>query len=447
MRTLQQNLTIPCISAALLIVAIAWAMRPIHAEEAAEGAPTAAPTAAAPTSADLAMWIDGRVARHFAESGRPEPALVDDATFLRRVYLDLHGAIPPTSRVRDFLDDPATDKRFALVDQLLKDDRYYAHMARTWRRIFLPGNAQTAATGVAFEAWLREQLAANAPFDAMIRQIVTAGGAEERDESDSRDRRNGGDRRDRDDDDRQNSGAIAYLQAAGADPASVAGAISRDFLGVRIECAQCHDHPTADWKQDKFWGVAAFFAGASFNQPVVQDANRRRERPRDQRVATISPPDIGKTFSAEFLWNDEPVADENDRLPRQVFAEWLTSAENSHFAATAVNRVWRQLCGRGLTQSVDDLDAATENERAVVLDELAKRFAGAGFDVTWLVGGICKSRAYQFEASGSPESSELVGVRPLKTLSPEQVFDALETAGTPPSWGRTSTGRATFVKR
>jgi hypothetical protein len=386
----------------------------------------AVPEALAEEPVDLATWIDHRVAEHFKAVGTPAPALVDDATFLRRVYLDLHGTIPTVSQVRDFLDDQAPDKRSALVDRMLADERFSANLARTWRRMLLPGNAQTAATGAMFESWLNAQFAANAPFDAVAKQIVTAGGAEEQSDEDDRNRRRRRGRGDRDDDD-QPAGAIAYLQAAGADPASVAGAISRDFLGVRIECAQCHDHPFADWKQDQFWGVAAFFAGARFNQPAIQPDNRR-ERPRDERVATISPPDVGKTFDAEFLWSDQPVDGDDQRLPRQVFAEWLTSPDNPHFAATAVNRVWRQLCGRGLTQSVDDLDAATPNERAVVLDDLARRFADAKFDLKWLIGGICRSRAYQFEAAGDAGSTAQVGVRPLKALSPEQVFDALETA-------------------
>jgi hypothetical protein len=392
---------------------------------AADAAPA---TSAADIPVDLSAWIDDRVAKHFVAVEKLAPALVDDATFLRRVYLDLHGTIPTVSQVRDFLDDSAPNKREVLVDRMLDDPRFSAHLARTWRRMLLPGNAQTAATGATFEAWLNAQLAANTPFDALTKQIVTAGGAEEAadndDERGNRRRRRGA----RDDDDRQPEGAIAYLQAAGADPASVAGAISRDFLGVRIECAQCHDHPFADWKQDQFWGVAAFFAGARLNQPPLLPDNRRDERPRDDRVTKISPPDIGKTFDAEFLWSNDPVDAADQRLPRQMFAQWLTSPDNPHFAATAVNRIWRQLCGRGLTQSVDDLDAATPNERAVVLDDLARKFADAKFDLKWLIGGICKSRAYQFTADGAAESTAQVGVRPLKALSPEQVFDALETA-------------------
>jgi hypothetical protein len=399
----------------LLIVALTMAAAPASAAGKDGRGDTAA----------LAVWIDGRVDKFLEDSGTTPPPLVDDATFLRRAYVDLLGTIPTVAQVRDYLDDPSPQKRDALIDELLADERFNAQLARSWRRILLPGDQQAGPLSAAFEGWLREQFAVDARFDGVARQIVTAGGAEERDDDGESERR---DNRDNDDDRDRDAGAVAYLQAAGADPASIAGAISRDFLGVRIECAQCHDHPFADWKQNQFWGVAAFFAGASVNQAGVIDADGQRGRSRDSDVATISPPDVGKTFDAEFLWSDKPINDDDDRLPRQIFASWLTSADNPHFAATAVNRVWRQLCGRGLTQSVDDLDAATPEERGAVLDELARQFSGKGFDLKWLVGGICKSRPYQYSAQGDDSMVAAVGVRPLKVLSPEQVFDALETA-------------------
>ena len=375
------------------------------------------------STADLAAWIDVRIARHFAESGATAPARVDDATFLRRTYLDLHGTIPTVSQVRDFLDEDAPDKRARLVDQLIDDGRSAAHLARTWRRIWLADNGRSVATAANFEAWLRERFVNNVAYNTVVQEIVTAGGAERRVDDDSDPEENV---------DRnpiaQLSPAAEYLQAAGGDPASVAGAISRDFLGIRLECAQCHDHPFAEWKQDDFWGVAAFFAGARYTGAERDPRGQRQDSPVDEPVATITPADIGKSFDARLPGNDSKAEIAEDKLPRRVFADWLTSAENPHFAATAVNRVWQQLCGRGLTDSVDEIDVATPAERAVILDDLADAFADHGFDMKWLIGGICKSKAYQFAAEESERSGAVVGVRPLKVLSPEQVFDALETA-------------------
>ena len=335
---------------------------------------------------------------------------------MRRAYLDLVGTIPTVSQVRDFLELQSPDKRFRLVDELLAEELSNAHLARTWRRILAPAQAPRERTAD-FEIWLGKQFAADTPYDHLVRRMVTAGGAEEEPSASTAASR--ADANDRDGEATPSApssaaepGAVAYLQATGGDPASIAGAISRDFLGVRIECAQCHDHPFASWKQGDFWGVAAFFAGASLNQPPMA-GSASQAAPRDRPVATITAPELGKTFDAALLGDAATIAPSSEKLPRQVLAEWLTSPDNPHFAATAVNRTWRQLCGRGLTVSVDDLDAATPEERAVLLDDLAHHFVAAGFDLKWLIAGICKSEAYQFAAAGK-STSDVVGVRPTQ---------------------------------
>ncbi|MEX2137869.1 MAG: DUF1549 domain-containing protein [Pirellulales bacterium] len=377
------------------------------------------------TPHELAAWIDERLANHFVKTGAAQPALVDDATFLRRTYLDLVGTLPKVSEVRDFLDDESDQKRTRLIDRLLADPRFAAHLARTWRRVLVTDSNSAAAFGGQIEQWLTEQLAQNAGFDELTRKLITAGGAEPAADANGED--------DADDDQEapasQQTSAAAYLRSTGGDPASVAGSVSRIFLGVRIECAQCHDHPFTDWKQQDFWGIAAFFAGARYNRPLPVPNNQEQPPTTDERVTSITPPDIGRTYQASFLWDGEAVPQiPEDKLPRQVFADWLTSQENPHFAATAVNRVWQQLCGHGLTESVDDLDRAEEVERALLLDDLAHHFAEHQFDLKWLISGICRSKAYQFAPNTTADGAGQVAARPLKVLSPEQVFDALEVA-------------------
>jgi hypothetical protein len=356
------------------------------------------------------------------------------------VYLDLLGTIPAVSEVRDFLDDQSDSKRSRLVDRLIEDPRCAAHLARTWRRILVPESAMNPAMTGELEEWLRQQFAGRVSYDELTRKLITAGGAEpEISAAAGDDSANAAENADNADDDDQgasdpaspqSSPAVAYLRATGGDPAAVAGSVSRVFLGVRMSCAQCHDHPFADWTQRDFWGIAAFFAGARYNQPAPPPTEDEDPPPAiDEPLATITPPDIGHTFEAGFLWDgDAPAEITEGMLPRQVFAEWLTSPENPHFAATAVNRVWQQLCGHGLTDSVDDLDLAPPGERAMVLDELAERFEEHGFDLKWLIGGICQSKAYQFAVDTSAAGAGTVASRPLKVLSPEQVFDALEVA-------------------
>jgi hypothetical protein len=377
---------------------------------------------------ELAAWIDERVADHFAKSGVKQPAVVDDARFLRRVYLDLVGTLPTVSETRDFLGDESDQKRTLLINRLLGDPRFAVHLARTWRRMLISDANATTTYGGPLEEWLTEQFQENVPFDEVASKLITAGGAEDEEEADS-----GDENEDEDEDGNQDAAArqtaaISYLRSTGGDPASVAGSVSRVFLGVRIECAQCHDHPFTDWKQKDFWGVAAFFAGARYNR-VAPVANNQEQPPTtDERLTTITAPDIGKTFEARFLWAKGTPEIPADKLPRRAFADWLTSAENPQFAATAVNRMWQQLCGHGLTESVDDLDRAEAVERAVLLDELARHFADHRFDLKWLISGICRSKAYQFAASTGADETAEISVRPLKVLSPEQVFDSLEVA-------------------
>lgn len=356
-----------------------------------------------PPSGELAAWINARVVE---TSAGKTVALVDDATFARRAYLDLHGTIPTVAELRDFLEDTTSDKRALLINRLVADKQFDKNLARVWRTMLVPREARAGSDAV-FEEWLARQFAADVPFDDIARQIVTAGGAETTLE-------NGAPPPD--------SAPTTYLQAAGGDAAGMAGSITRDFLGVRLECAQCHDHPFAKWKQDEFWGVAAFFAGAALNRPRSSNGTEG-DSLRDEFTTVISPPDIGRRFDANYLWSEVPVVIESGKLPRQLFAQWLTSAENPHFAATTTNRVWRQLCGNGLTESVDDLDTATPEERAGLLDPLAKQFVEKQFDLKWLVSGICKSKPYQYAVGGDNELA-----RPMKVLSPEQVYDAIETA-------------------
>lgn len=356
------------------------------------------------SSLELARWIDERFAAEWEASGLATPPVVDDATFMRRVYLDLVGAIPSVPHVRDFLYATGTYKREDLIDRLLRDDRRpetYAsrsaeHLARIWRRAMIPKNSPNAAMAAGFEPWLRDQFASNAAYDEFARTLLTAAPAPNpmpnlmgRPVPES---------------------VQVFYQANGGTPISAADAVTRYFLGVRIGCAQCHPHPFSSWKQEDFWGMAAFFASATANGELPQI--------RDEG---------GAAYKAKFLWDNEITIPE-DQSPREVLADWVVSPMNPNFASTAANRIWQHLCGRGLVASVDDLDQVSAEERAV-LDELGKMFAESGYNMRWLIEGICKSKFYQRvslleNAGGDAE----LALRPLKTLTPEQIFDSLEEA-------------------
>ncbi|HLJ10489.1 MAG TPA: DUF1553 domain-containing protein, partial [Planctomycetaceae bacterium] len=216
---------------------------------------------------------------------------------------------------------------------------------------------------------------------------------------------------------------MAFYMAVGNTPDSAASSLSRVFLGVRIGCAKCHNHPFADWRQEDFWGMAAFFAGANLGQANAP--------PTDTKLARIKPMESDKEYPVRFLWSEGPAEVPENKYPRDMLADWMVSKDNLYFAGTAVNRVWQQLCGQGLIPHVDDLDQAPAKERALVLDDLARQFVDAEFDLQWLITGICKSRVYQrlsATADKPAPDSPLSAYRPLKTLTPEQVFDSLEQA-------------------
>lgn len=343
------------------------------------------------SSSELARRIDQRFTAIWKRDGVSPPPLVDDATFMRRTFLDLVGTIPSVSQVRDFLEAQGTFKREDLVDQLLNDDsrpqrlasRSSEHLARIFRRMMIPKSSVNANMAPQLDPWLRDQFAENVSYDVFTHRLIAA--------SDP-------------------AGSQVFAQALGGTPVTMADGFTRYFLGVRIGCAQCHDHPfNGDLTQADFWGMAAFFGPTTGGQiPAISD-------------------EAGNSYSARFLWGGVPEIPD-DKSPREVLADWMVAPANQNFSATAVNRIWQHLCGRGLVTAVDDLDQATDEERTV-LDELGGWFAESGYNVRWLIEGICKSEYYQRASlSQEAEGDARLALRPLKTLTPEQVFDSLEQA-------------------
>jgi hypothetical protein len=335
---------------------------------------------------DLAAWLDARVDAALATKGVTPRAVVGDEIFLRRAYLELTGTIPSVSEARDFFDDTSANKRARLIRTLLEDKRFPEHYGRLWARTMAP----TGNTRGPLEAWFQSEFRKNTPFDQMAKAILTAKGD-------------------------ATTGPAAFYQAVGNTPDRVAEAVARGFLGIRLGCAQCHNHPFTEWKQEHFWGLAAFFAGTGSTRGQVDD------RP----VLTITPMNSSKEYSAQFLDGTAPTFPKG-RSPRAVLADWLATPENRFFAANVVGRVWRDLCGNGLVSSVDDLDSVDPEERKLILDELAAKFAASGFNMRWLVEGICLSKAYQRASAGSGEPGP--GWRPVRTLSPEQVLASIDQA-------------------
>jgi hypothetical protein len=364
----------------------------------------------------LAARIDQLIAERWS-TDRVEPApLAGDAEFLRRIYLDLAGRIPSVEEARRFLDDRRPDKRARLVEQLLASPRYVGHFTNVWRDLLIPEagtNFQVRLQQGSFESWLKQQVARNAGYDQLARDLLSApvSGA---------------------------NGPLAFLAAVEPSPLTfylakefrpenLAASTARVFLGINVECAQCHNHPFADWKTEQFWGFAAFYSGIKSQQlmdfllPGPEDKNRRE----------LTIPGTEKVIQAKFLDGTNP-AWKAETGTRATLAEWLTSPSNPYFARAAVNRTWAYFLGTGLIEPLDEMvGGASTASHPELLDLLAKEFAAHQFDLKFLIRAITATRTYQLTSARTHKSQDdpaLFARMPLRGLKPEQLFDSVAMA-------------------
>ncbi len=329
------------------------------------------------SAAALSARIDSLLADDWA-SGQVTPAPpATDAEFFRRASLDLSGRIPAVADVRNFLSDGSTNKREAAIDRWLASPAYVQHSARVWRSVLL---TQASAQDLRFaatqlESWLRTQLRENVPYDVMVREILTTPL---------------GDRIAAVASDRENPTPLAFYQANELKAENLASAASRVFLGVNLECAQCHNHPFASWKQDQFWQFAGFFAGVQRLRP--DNAFAPAPELLDRHSMTI--PETDRTVEARFLDDVEPQWSSGDS-PRTVLARWMTAVDNPYFARAAANGIWSQFFGRGIVDPLDELGGNTQPTHPELLDALAAEFVASGYDIKFLIRGIVGSQAYQ----------------------------------------------------
>jgi hypothetical protein len=370
--------------------------------------------AAPPRPADLAVRIDRRLeARFKADAVHPAPR-AEDAEFLRRACLDLIGRIPRTADVHEFLVDNSADKRARLIDQLLEEPRFAVHFANLWRADLLPetgSSAQAALFQTGFQNWLIGQFRAGVPYDQLVRELLTVPVAGGRDgEPVLRDP--------------ERPNPLAFFAAKAASPENLAATVGRSFLGIRLECAQCHNHPFAKWTQEQFWSQSAFFAGFGKRRglfaPLTEVADRRE----------LTMPGNGKRLQPEFLDGGKPkfTAGQSSRV---ALAKWITAPNNPYFARAAVNKVWAHFFGVGLVNPVDDFRDDNKPSDPALLDDLAAAFVASSFDLSLLIRSICRSEAYQRTSARthpSQDGTRLPARMTVKALTGEQFFDSLALA-------------------
>jgi hypothetical protein len=382
------------------------------AAQAAPGDPSAA---SAKDVAALAAKIDQSLSAGWtAAQVQPAPPATD-AEFVRRIYLDLAGRIPSVTEVRQFLDDRRPDKRARLVEQLLEGPRYVSHFTNVWRALLLPettANQQARFLAPGFEAWLREKLQQNTPYDVLVRELLTApmnGGGNPFGPQGGR------------------PSPVGFYLAKDVKPENLAAAASRLFLGVKIECAQCHNHPFAEWKRDQFWSFAAFFAGLQ-RQGRGDFVAAGSETP-DRRELTI--PGTERVVQAAFLDGKKPEW-KSGISARATLADWMIAKDNPYFARAAVNRLWGYFFGTGIIDPVDEMVGGEHSpSHPELLDELARQFAAHDFDLKFLLRAITASQAYQLSSLATHESQDeptQFARMPLRGLTAEQLFDSIAQA-------------------
>ena len=342
------------------------------------------------TRRSLADRIDQRLVARWAEA-KVEPAdPADDAEFQRRVTLDLIGRIPTVAEARAFQGETTPDRRRRLIDRLLDQPGYAGHFARFWAERWLPqGDAQFENLKPEFLDWLRMRLRQNAPYDRMVREVLGAGGT-----------------------------LRLFLQANEFKPENLAGSVSRVFLGVSLECAQCHDHPSAAWKRQQFWEFAAFFAGGPEDKPggrleLIDPGTKRQASPRFPDGSAPS-------------WPDDP----GRAAGRRVLAEWMADRRNPYFSRTAVNALWAHFFGTALAESLDDPKGPAFAGDPELLEDLAGAFAEHGFDLKYLIRSVALSHAYQLTSVGPADAPEprLFARAAVRPLTGDQLYDSLLTA-------------------
>lgn len=322
--------------------------------------------------------------------------------FLRRATLDLTGLIPTVVEVRGFLGDTKPDKRRRLVAELLRRPRHARRLAAVWREILLPQNTEETAA-LAFENWLQDKFRENTPYDALVRELLTATGSSAQ------------------------AVPVIFFASNQTKPEDLAASTSKAFLGLQVRCAQCHDHPFTQWKQADFWSFAAFFARTQ------GPANVRDSRPvLDGPDGEVRHPKTLKVLLPKLM--DGPEYTETTSEPRRaVLARWITARDNPYFARAVVNRAWWLLFGRGLVQPVDDLGSHNPGTHSAVLDLLAQDFVEHNYDLLRTLEVIAGTKAYQVSSLSSKEDTnpdESYATMLVRSLTPQQVYDAvLQAAG------------------
>ncbi|MDA0281895.1 MAG: DUF1553 domain-containing protein [Planctomycetota bacterium] len=322
-----------------------------------------------------------------------------DEEFLRRAYLDLTGRLPRIEETQAFLADSARDRRLKLIDSLLETEDFAEFWTLKWSDILRSNSKKLSVTGThKFQRWVYDGIRTDQGLDKLAHELLTASGSV------------------------FENPAASYWRAS-RDPNDATETTAQLFLGIRIQCAKCHNHPFEKWSQDNYYGIAAAFTrigrqkGAQPDEEIIHVTHS----------GEITQPRTGQTMKVHLLLEgDVDVPADQDR--RRVFADWLVSPENPFFAKASVNRIWGHLMGRGIVEPVDDFRDSNPPSNAVLLDALAEQFAKYGFSRKWAIRTIMNSRVYQLSSKKNDFNADdeiYASHATPRLLSAEQLLDAI----------------------
>ncbi len=358
----------------------------------------------------LAEQIDQQFAELWKRKGLTPSELCTDGEFLRRTHLYVNGRVPTLVEVEAFLKDETPDKRNQVINGLVGGPGYTEHWANVWT-VRLNGRQRGGDNEALFYMlydWFEEQLTINTPYDLIVQQLISAQGSSSQDKS------------------------IAFLARWSESPQNMAGRVSKIFLGVRMQCAQCHDHPYEAVKQEEFWETAAFFQGIRVQRPQRQRRDSAPWRLNQRGNGRLRIPDTDKTLSARYILGDAPIAKPAER--RRVLSNALTAAENRYFSLALVNWMWAQFMGRGMINPVDDMSLGSR-QRPMNRDAynlLTDDFIAANFDLQRLIRVIMKTEIFQRSSepnrSNRFDSTYLSKASP-RAMTPEQLMNSIVEIG------------------
>jgi hypothetical protein len=402
------------------------------------GSPARSPDARPLQTGDLrsiVASVDRAVRDRSTRRDSARAAKASELAVMRRLSLGLCGTIPSIEEIRRFESQPAGARAEAWLDELLRDRRFADYFAERFARTLVgtEDGPFLVFRRRRFIAYLSDAFIENRPYREIVKDLIADHGLWT-------------------DHPATNFLTVTYDPEAGRpSPERLGARVARAFLGVRLDCAACHDHPFQPWKQADFRGLAAFFGGVHSDLRGIRDADNDY-RPADRKTKQPVPSAVAPRVP--FLKELLPASGS----PRDQLAEWIVHSRNVYFARATVNRVWALLFGRPLTEPIDDLPAASKPHPALIL--LADDFAAHGTDLHRLIRIIAATEAFQLDSADasndSAESEESWAVFPLTRLRPDQVAGAifqsgsLRTIGAQSHWFIrlvSSTGRNDFVRR